>query len=244
MNEDGSMARLRDLERFAARHGLKICTIADLIEYRLHHDSLVHRVAEAVVPTRFGGPFKAYVYKSDVSDGEHLVLLRGDIRPDRPILVRAHAEYLPGDVFGSIERDTSALLRRSMEMIAKAGRGVILYLRREAQGEELLDRTRPRETARRPSTESRNRATDFREYGIGAQILRDVGLGKIRLITNYPRRMVSLPGYGLEIVECVPIRLSSPRAKPLRAKPLRAAGNAAVRRTQSKSAARRSTSKA
>ena len=237
MNEDGSMARLPHLERFAARHGLKICTIADLIEYRLRHDSLVHRVAEAVVPTRFGGPFKAYVYKTDVDDGEHLVLVRGEIAADEPVLVRAHAEYLPGDVFGSVERDTSALLRRSMEMIAKAGRGVILYLRREAQGDELLDRTRPRETARRPSTESRNRATDFREYGIGAQILRDVGLGKIRLITNYPRRMVSLPGYGLEIVDCVPIKLAGPRAHPA---PLRAP----ARRAHSKSAARRSTSKA
>ena len=142
------------------------------------------------------------------------------------------------------ERDTSALLRKSMQMIARAGRGVILYLRREAQGEEMLDHTRPRETARRPSTESRNRATDFREYGIGAQILRDVGLGKIRLITNYPRRMVSLPGYGLEIVECVPIRLSPPRAKALRPKVLPGPRSAAVRRAQSKSAARRSTSKA
>jgi len=238
MNEDGSMARLADLERFAARHGLKICTIADLIEYRLRHDSLVHRVAEAVVPTRFGGPFKAYVYKSDVDDGEHLVLVRGRITPDKPVLVRAHAEYLPGDVFGSTDRDTAALLRRSMEMIGKAGRGVILYLRREAQGEELLDRTRPRETARRPSsTDSRNRATDFREYGVGAQILRDVGLGKIRLITNYPRRMVSLPGYGLEIVECVAIKLARPRraAPPLRA---------GLPRAHSKSAARRSSSKA
>ncbi len=239
MNDDGSMARLRDLERFAARHGLKICTIADLIEYRLRHDSLVHRVAEAVVPTRPGGPFTAYVYKTDVDDGEHLVLVRGEITPDVPTLVRAHAEYLPGDVFGSVDRDTSALLRKSMEMIAKAGRGVILYLRREAQGEELIDRTRPRETARRPSTESRNRVTDFREYGIGAQILRDVGLGKIRLITNYPRRMVSLPGYGLEIVECVPIKLAAPRARRL-AMPVRAG----ARRAHSKSAARRSTAKA
>ena len=222
MNEDGSMARLPDLERFAARHGLKICTIADLIEYRLRCDSLVHRVAEAVVPTRSGGDFKAYVYKTDVDDGEHLVLVRGEIKPDEPVLVRAHAEYLPGDVFGSVDRDTSALLRRSMEMIAKAGRGVILYLRREAQGEELLDRTRPRETARRPSTESSDRAMDFREYGIGAQILRDVGVGKIRLLTNYPRRMVSLPGYGLEIVECVPIRLAPRRARAAAA-PVRAA---------------------
>jgi 3,4-dihydroxy 2-butanone 4-phosphate synthase/GTP cyclohydrolase II len=239
MNDDGSMARLRDLERFAARHGLKICTIADLIEYRLRHDSLVHRVAEAVVPTRCGGPFKAYVYRTDVDDGEHLVLVRGEITPNKPVLVRAHAEYLPGDVFGSVDRDTSALLRKSMELIAKAGRGVILYLRREAQGEELLDRTRPRETARRPSTDLRNRVTDFREYGVGAQILRDVGVGKIRLITNYPRRMVSLPGYGLEIVDCVPIKLAAPRARQP-AVPLRAG----VRRDHSKSAARRSTSKA
>jgi len=236
MNEDGSMARLADLERFAARHALKICTIADLIGYRLRCDSLVHRVAEAVVPTRWGGPVTAYVYRTDVDDGEHLVLVRGTITPDEPILVRAHAEYLPGDVFGSVDRDTSALLRKSMALIAKAGRGVILYLRRQAQGDELLDRTRPRETARRPSTESRNRATDFREYGIGAQILRDVGLGKIRLITNYPRRMVSLPGYGLEIVDCVPIKLGASRARRGAAVP--------VRRAHSKSDVTRSTSKA
>jgi len=239
MNEDGSMARLADLERFAARHDLKICTIADLIQYRLRCDSLVHRVAEATLPTRSGGDFKAYVYRSDVDEGEHLVLVRGEITPDEPILVRAHAEYLPGDVFGSTDRDTSALLHRSMQMIDKAGRGVILYLRREAQCIELVDRTRPRETARRPSTESANRAMDFREYGMGAQILRDVGLGKIRLITNYPRRMVSLPGYGLEIVECVPIKLAA--RKPRRTTKARAVAGGG--RLHSKSAARRSSSK-
>jgi len=241
MNEDGSMSRLPDLERFAARHALKICTIADLIQYRLRHDSLVHRVAEAVVPTRWGGPMTAYVYTTDVDDGEHLALVRGKITPNVPILVRAHAEYLPGDVFGSADRDTSALLRRSMQMIAKAGRGVILYLRRDAQGVELLDRTRPRETARRPSTDPANRAMDFREYGVGAQILRDLGLGKIRLITNYPRRMVSLPGYGLEIVECVPIRLAPPKTR--RTRPRRPLASSAARRAQSKSAATRSSSK-
>ena len=212
MKEDGSMARLPDLERFAAAHALKICTIADLIEYRLRCDSLVHRVAEAVVPTRHGGPFRAYVYRTDVDDGEHLALVRGEIKPDEPVLVRAHTEYLPGDVFGSADRDTAFLLRRSMEMIAKEGSGVILYLRREAQGVELANAGR---TARRPSTESSGRAMDFREYGIGAQILRDVGVGKIRLLTNFPRRLVSLPGYGLEIVECVPMRVPS---KPQRAR--------------------------
>ena len=213
MNPDGTMARLPDLQHFAVEHDLKICTIADLIQYRLRCDSLVHRVAEAMLPTSAGGSFTAYVYRSDVDEGEHLVLVKGEINADEPILVRAHAEYLPGDVFGSAERDTSALLRRSMELIDRAGRGVILYLRREAQGVEMLDSQRPRETARRPSTESANRAVDFREYGLGAQILRDVGLGKIRLITNYPRRMVSLPGYGLEIVECVPIKFAEPGAQ-------------------------------
>jgi len=152
------------------------------------------------------------------------VLVRGTITADKPVLVRAHAEYLPGDVFGSAERNTAALLHRSMQMIDKAGRGVILYLRRDAQGVELLDRTRPRETATQPSTDLANRAMDFREYGVGAQILRDVGLGKIRLITNYPRKMVSLPGYGLEIVDCVPIKLAAtappraPKARPPQSK--------------------------
>lgn len=241
MNEDGSMARLADLERFAARHDLKICTIADLIQYRLRNDSLVHRVAEATLPTRSGGAFTAYVYRTDVDDNEHLVLVRGDITPDEPVLVRAHAEYLTGDVFGSADRDTAALLQRSMEMIDKAGRGVILYLRREAQGVELVDRSRPRETARRPSTESANRAMDFREYGVGAQILRDVGLGKIRLITNYPRRMVSLPGYGLEIVECVPIKLAARKPRRAPKPPRRVAVGGG--RGHSKTAARRSSSK-
>jgi 3,4-dihydroxy 2-butanone 4-phosphate synthase/GTP cyclohydrolase II len=234
MNADGTMARLADLQRFAVEHELKICTIADLIQYRLRCDSLVHRVAESLLPTRAGGSFKAYVYRTDVDDGEHLVLVKGEINADEPVLVRAHAEYLVGDVFGSAERDTAALLRRSMELIDRAGRGVILYLRREAQGVELLDSAPRRKAAGRPSTESAKRAVDFREYGLGAQILRDVGVGKIRLITNYPRRMVSLPGYGLEIVECVPIKLSE------RAPRRRRGAGSAPRYAHSSKAARRS----
>jgi len=212
MNDDGSMARLPDLQRFAFRHGLKICTVADLIEYRLRCDSLIHRVAAARVPTRYG-EFTAYVYRTDVDEGEHLVLVKGDIKPEEPALVRAHAEYLPGDVFGSADRNTAALLRSSMEMIAAEGLGVILYLRREGQAAELLGGGAGRRpaAASRPSTESSARAMDFREYGIGAQILRDVGVGKIRLLTNYPRRLVSLPGYGLEIVECVAISVGPGR---------------------------------
>jgi 3,4-dihydroxy 2-butanone 4-phosphate synthase/GTP cyclohydrolase II len=205
MNPDGSMARLRDLQRFAAKHGLKICTVADLIHYRLRCDSLVRRIAESDVPTRFGGVFRAYVYSTEVDSGEHLVLAKGNIRRDEPVLVRAHSEYLPGDVFGSLDRDTGGLLRRSMEIIAAEGRGVVLYLRREKQAVELQGR---RSQQQRPSTESSSQGIGFREYGLGAQILRDVGVGKMRLLTNHPRRLVSLPGYGLEVVECVPIRLS------------------------------------
>ena len=206
MNEDGSMARLPDLEAFSAEHDMKICTIADLITYRLQWDSLVHRVAEAVLPTQYG-EFQAYAYSSDVDPGEHLALVRGDVKPDDPVLVRAHTEYLPGDVFGSIKRDTGALLRRSMELIAREGKGVIVYLRREGQGAELLGGRSQAAAPNAPSTKSSDRAMEFREFGIGAQILRDVGVGKIRLLTNNPRRLVSLPGYGLDIIEAVPLEI-------------------------------------
>ena len=209
------MARLADLETFAAEHGLKIATIADLIQYRLRHDSLVHRIAEARLPTRFGGDFRAVVYGSDVDGGEHLALVRGTITPDQPTLVRTHAEYLPGDVFGYAQRNTGAVLQRAMQVIAAEDRGVILYLRREEHGMDVFSgddsQTQPRGE---PSTNPGTRLRDFRDYGIGAQILRDLGVGKIRLLTNYPRRLVSLPGYGLEIVECVPLSVGPAAPTP------------------------------
>ncbi len=217
MNEDGSMARLPDIEVFAERHGLKICTVADLIHYRLQWDSLVHRVAEAVLPTHFG-EFRALAYSSDVDPGEHLALVRGDITPDEPVLVRAHTEYLPGDVFGSLKRNTGSLLRRAMEMIDHEGKGVILYLRREEQGAELMGTTKRSAPPTAPSTKSSDRAMGFREYGIGAQILRDVGVGKIKLLTNNPQRMVSLPGYGLDIVEAVPLDVSEASSPAVQSK--------------------------
>jgi 3,4-dihydroxy 2-butanone 4-phosphate synthase/GTP cyclohydrolase II len=206
MRDDGAMARLPDLEDFADRHGLKIATISDLIQYRLRHDSLVHQIAEARLPTRFG-EFRAVVYGSDVDDCEHLVMIRGDIRSDQPVLVRAHSEYLPGDVFGYRKRDTGELLHRAMQRIAAEGRGAILYLRRETMAERFSYDVASNENARPSTTASTARLNEFRDYGIGAQILRDVGIKKIRLLTNYPRRLVSLPGYGLEIVECVPLAL-------------------------------------
>lgn len=210
MRDDGTMARLSDLEEFSVKHGIKIATIADLIQYRLRHDSLIHHVAEARLPTRHGGDFVAHVYTSDVDEEEHLVLVKGQISPDEPVLIRAHAEYLPGDVFGYAQSNTSALLRQSMELIATEGKGAILYLRQEGQGQYLFRENgrsgkRLHNEPRRPSTSPGSQLRDFRDYGIGAQILRDIGVRKIRLLTNYPRRLVSLPGYGLEIVECVPL---------------------------------------
>jgi len=227
MNDDGTMARLPDLERFAATHDLKICTVADLINYRLRCDSLVHRVAEARINSRYGGDFRIIVYHSDVDDGEHVVLQKGEINPDVPVLVRAHAEYVPGDVFRMAERNTASLLHEAMRVIAAAGAGVVLYLRREGRGAEILEFAgktgRPqRQAPRSPSTDPATRQHEFREYGIGAQILRDIGAHKIRLLTNSPRNLVSLPGYGLEVVECVPLNVETghkPAAKTGTARP-------------------------
>ena len=209
LREDGTMARLPDLETFATQHDLKITTIAELIEYRSRHDSLVHRTAEARIATRHGGDFRALVYTTDIDDAEHLVLVKGDIRPDEPVLVRPHLEYLPGDVFGYRERDTRSLLQKAMERIAAEGKGVILYLRRDGRGLDLFS-TGQGDSARAPSTSLVSWLQNFREFGIGAQILRDVGVGKIRWLTNRPLRLVSLPGYGLEIVESVPLTLDDP----------------------------------
>jgi 3,4-dihydroxy 2-butanone 4-phosphate synthase/GTP cyclohydrolase II len=211
MRDDGTMARLPDLEEFSVKHGLKIATIADMIHYRLRHDSLVQHVAAARLPTRYGGDFTAHVYTSDVDEEEHLVLVKGKISPEEPVLVRAHAEYPPGDVFGYTYSNTSALLQQSMARIAAEGKGVILYLRQEGQGAKLFRNgsrpvKRPQDDSRYyPSTSPGSQLHDFRDYGIGAQILRDLGVRKMRLLTNYPRRLVSLPGYGLEVVECVPL---------------------------------------
>ena len=202
------MARLADLERFAARHGLKIATIADLIGYRSRHETLVHRVAEAPLKTRYGGEFRALVYRTDIDEHEHLVLVKGDVRTMEPVLVRPHIEYLPGDIFAYRDRDTRDLLHRSMERIAAEGRGVILYLRRQGRGLDLFSLP-DGGTGAAPSTGFLSpRSSIFRGFGIGAQILRDIGVRKIRWLTNNPLRLVSLPGYGLEIVEWVPLTVT------------------------------------
>ena len=213
LKEDGTMARRDDLVAFAREHGLKIVTVADIIEYRLRNETMVQLIAEARLPTAFGD-FKARVYRNRVDQGEHLVLTMGDINPEEPILVRAHREYLPGDVFGYTKRNTRGLLQAAMEQIALAGQGVILYLKRESETiAPDINGGNHRRFAMRATTRLNTPEADFRDYGIGAQILRDVGVRKMVLLTDRPPRLANLPGYGLEIVDHAP--LSSDGIAPL-----------------------------
>jgi 3,4-dihydroxy 2-butanone 4-phosphate synthase/GTP cyclohydrolase II len=214
LKEDGTMARRDDLVEIARIHGLKIVTVADIIEYRLRNETMVQLIAEARLPTDFG-EFRACVYRNRVDQSEHLVLLMGTISPERPVLVRAHREYLPGDVFGYTKRNTRGLLHSAMEQIARAGQGVILYLKRESDtiANDIDGNGGSRRVIRQASTRFNAPEADFRDYGIGAQILRDVGVRKMILLTDKPPRLANLPGYGLEIVDSAP--LSSDGGEPL-----------------------------
>src|SRR5713226_1126606 len=207
MKDDGTMARQPDLMKFARKHGLKVVTIADLIQHRLNYDSLVFRAAEAPLPTRIGGEFQAIVYNTHVDQSEHLALIKGEISPKEETLVRVHTKYVPGDVFGFEFLNTGAVIQRSMEIIRKEGKGVILYLQPEHKGLRPATITYPRVEGKQqkdmnPSFVYR---ADFKEYGIGAQILRDLGVRKMRLLTNNRKHLVGLRGYGLEITALEPI---------------------------------------
>jgi 3,4-dihydroxy 2-butanone 4-phosphate synthase/GTP cyclohydrolase II len=206
MKDDGTMARLPDLEKFAAEHRLKLVTIADLIQYRLRYDCLVYQVASAHLPTRFGGEFQAIVYNTHVDESEHLALIKGKISPQEETLVRVHSKYVPGDVFGFEFLNTGAVIQRSMEMIAEEGKGVILYLQTEGKELRPARMTYPKVDGKRKRDMNPPFVyqADFREYGIGAQILRDLGVRKMRLLTNNRRNLVGLSGYGLEVSSIIP----------------------------------------
>jgi 3,4-dihydroxy 2-butanone 4-phosphate synthase/GTP cyclohydrolase II len=207
MNNDGTMARQPDLMKFARKHKLKVVTIADLIQYRLQYDSLVYRAASAPLPTRTGGEFQAIVYNTHVDHSEHLALIKGEISPKEETLVRVHTKYVPGDVFGFELLNTGAVIQRSMEIIAREGKGVILYLQPEQRGVRPAMVAYPRVEGKKQKEMNRSFVyqADFKEYGIGAQILRDLGVRKMRLLTNNKKHLVGLRGYGLEVTSLEPI---------------------------------------
>ncbi len=214
MKDDGTMARQPDLMRFAKKHKIKMVTNADLIQHRLNYDSLVYKAASAPLPTRIGGDFQAIVYNTHVDESEHLALIKGEISPNEETLVRVHTKYIPGDVFGFELLNTGAVIQRSMEMIAKAGKGVILYLQPKQKAHHPAMMAYPKVEGKQQKDMNRSFVyqADFKEYGIGAQILRDLGVRKIRLLTNNKKHLVGLRGYGLEVTSLVPI----PREVPLR----------------------------
>jgi len=227
MKDDGTMARQPDLMRFAKKHKLKVVTNADLIQYRLNYDSLVYKAASAPLPTRVGGEFQAIVYNTHVDDNEHLALIKGNISPKEETLVRVHSKYVPGDVFGFELLNTGAIIQRSMEMIAKAGKGVILYLQPKQKVNHPTMMAYPKVEGKQQKSMNRSFVyqADFKEYGIGAQILRDLGVGKMRLLTNNKKHLVGLRGYGLEVTSLVPIprdNVLPEAAKPAKPKAKRA----------------------
>ena len=219
MKDDGTMARLPDLAIFAEKHGLKIATVADIIAYRMRNESFVHMVAETVLPTPLG-EFRAIAFVNDIDDYEHLALVKGEIDSEKEIMVRVHSECLTGDVFGSYRCDCGEQLKRAMEMVQEEGLGVVLYLQQEGRGIGLANKLKAYALQDKGfDTVEANQElgfdADLRDYGVGAQILVALGVRKMRLITNNPKKIIGLEGYGLEVAGRVPIEIE-PRPENLK----------------------------